>query len=66
MWKKIYSLHRGGYRKTREFLTKFIESYDGKVEKIFSFKFFLPVIFRFHEKPKVSYDVDLYVIGKLA
>lgn len=62
--KRIYSLHRGGYRKTREFLTKFIEDRGGKVEKIMQFKFTLPYIFKFHKKPKVSYKVDLFIIGK--
>jgi len=62
--KRIYSLHRGGYRKTREFLTKFIESKKGKVEKILKFKFSLPYTFKFHKKPKVRYDVDLYIIRK--
>lgn len=60
--KRIYSLHRGGYSKTRQFLTKFIESKGGKVEKILKFKFTLPYTFKFHKKPKVSYSVDLYVI----
>lgn len=62
--KRIYSLHRGGYRKTREFLTGFIQDKGGKVEKILKFKFTLPYIFKFHKKPKVSYDVDLYIIEK--
>jgi len=63
--KRIYSLHRGGYSKTREFLTKFIESKGGKIEKILTFKFTLPYTFKFHKKPKVSYTVDLYIIKKV-
>ncbi|MDI6806574.1 MAG: METTL5 family protein [Candidatus Aenigmarchaeota archaeon] len=60
--KKIYSLHRGGYKKTREFLTRVINSYNGDIEKIISFKFSLPRIFKFHKKPRVTYEVDLYII----
>jgi len=60
--KRIYSLHRGGLSKTREFLEKFIESKGGKVEKVLKFKFTLPYTFKFHKKPKVSYTVDLYII----
>jgi putative methylase len=60
--KRIYSLHRGGLNKTREFLKKFVESKGGKVEKVLKFKFTLPYTFKFHKKPKVSYTVDLYII----
>jgi len=62
--KKIYSLHKDGYEKTREFLTKFIESKNGKVEKIIPYKFSIPHMFRFHKKPKKEYNVDLYVINR--
>ena len=61
---KIYSLHRS-YEKSRKFLTKFIEQNEGKVEKIIRFKFRIPHMFRFHEKPAVEYDVDLFVIKKV-
>jgi len=60
---KIYSLHRS-YKKTREFLTDFVKDNKGKVEKIISFKFRIPYMFKFHEKPSVNYDVDLFVISK--
>jgi len=60
---KVYSLHRS-YEKSRKFLTKFIEQNEGKVEKIIKFKFRIPHMFRFHEKPAVEYDVDLFVIKK--
>jgi len=63
--RRIYSLHRGGYRKTRKFLTRFIESKGGKVEQILKFKFTIPYMFKFHKKPKVSYSVDLYIIEKV-
>jgi putative methylase len=62
--KRIYSLHRGGYKKTREFLTKLIEGCGGEVERILKFKFTIPYMFKFHKKPKVSYSVDLYIIKK--
>jgi len=63
--KKVYSLHRGGYKKTREFLVKFVESKGGKVQKILKYKFSIPYMFKFHKKPKVSYSVDLYIIKKV-
>jgi len=62
--KKIYSLHRS-YEKTRKFLTRFIEQNGGKVEKIIRFKFRIPYMFKFHKKPFVIYDVDLFVISKV-
>jgi putative methylase len=62
--KKIYSLHKDGYEKTREFITKFIESKNGKVEQIIPYKFSIPHMFRFHKKPRKEYNVDLYVIKK--
>jgi len=61
---KIYSLHRS-YEKTQKFLTRFIEQNDGKVEKIIRFKFRIPYMFKFHKRPFVIYDVDLFVISKV-
>jgi len=63
--KRIYTLHRNGRKKNREFLKKFIESFDAKVERIIKYEFILPSIFKFHRKPKVKYFVDLYVVEKL-
>jgi putative methylase len=60
---KIYSLHRH-YSKSRKFLTKYAENLGGKVEIIKKYKFRIPHMFKFHQKPAVSFDVDLYVIGK--
>ena len=62
--RKIYSLHRH-YEKSREFLTKFIEKNGGKVEKIIKFKFRIPYMFKFHKKPYVKYEVDLFIISKV-
>jgi putative methylase len=62
--KRIYSLHRH-YEKSREFLTKFIEKNGGKVEKIIKFKFRIPYMFKFHKKPYVRYEVDLFIISKV-
>ena len=61
---KIYSLHRY-YKKTRKFLTRFIEQNGGRVEKIIKFKFRIPYMFKFHKKPFVIYHVDLFVISKV-
>jgi len=62
--KKIYSLHRH-YEKSREFLTEYIKKNGGKVEKIIKFKFRIPYMFKFHKKPHVSYEVDLFIISKV-
>ena len=62
--KRIYTLHKNGYKKTREFITKFVEDRGGEIEQIIKFKFSIPYMFKFHKKPKVSYKVDLYIIGK--
>jgi putative methylase len=62
---KIYSLHRGGYEKTREFITNLVEQNGGKVMQVKEFKFDIPYMFKFHKKPKVSYNVDLFVIEKI-
>ena len=62
--KSIYSLHRH-YEKSRGFLTKFIEKNGGKVEKIIKFKFRIPYMFKFHKKPYVRYEVDLFVISRV-
>jgi predicted RNA methylase len=48
-----------------KFLTKFIETNGRKVEQILKFKFTIPYMFKFHKKPKVSYSVGIYIIGKV-
>jgi len=69
--KRVYSLHRGGYEgehgneRTREFLTRFAEQNGGRVLAVKEFKFDVPYMFKFHRKPKVSYNVDLFVVEKL-
>jgi len=63
--KRIYTLHRDGRKRTRNFLVKFIESFNARVEKILKFDFVLPHTFKFHRKPRVKYYVDLYVVEKL-
>jgi len=57
-------LHKNGYKKTREFIRKFVEEKGGKIEQILKYKFSIPYMFKFHEKPKISYNVDLYIIEK--
>ncbi|MEM5790736.1 MAG: METTL5 family protein [Candidatus Aenigmatarchaeota archaeon] len=63
--RRIYTLHRNGRKKTRTFLKNFIEKFNARVEKILKYEFILPHIFKFHEKPKVKYFVDLYVVENL-
>ncbi|MBI1978508.1 MAG: 50S ribosomal protein L11 methyltransferase [Candidatus Aenigmarchaeota archaeon] len=60
--KRIYSLHKDGYDKTREFITKLVEGKGGKVEKILPYTFPIPHLFKFHDKPKKDISVDLYLI----
>ena len=62
--KRVYSLHKDGYDKTREFITKLVESKGGKVEKVLPYKFPIPHLFKFHDKPKKEISVDMYVINK--
>ena len=62
--KKVYSLHRY-CKRSREFLTEFIEKNGGRIEKIIKFKFRIPYMFKFHKKPQVSYKVDLFIISKV-
>ncbi len=50
--------------KTRDFLKAFVEKNGGKVLSVKEFKFDIPNMFKFHKKPKVSYNVDLFVIEK--
>lgn len=59
---RVYSLHKDGYPKTVTFLTEFIENNGARVEHVKKFIFDLPYTFKFHKKPKYSYNVDLYVI----
>ncbi|MBI2547187.1 MAG: methyltransferase [Candidatus Aenigmarchaeota archaeon] len=62
---KIYSLHKDGYEKTREFITELVENKGGKVEKVLPYKFPIPHMFKFHDKPRKEISVDLYVIGNV-
>ncbi|MBI2084604.1 MAG: 50S ribosomal protein L11 methyltransferase [Candidatus Aenigmarchaeota archaeon] len=62
--RSIYSLHKNGYEKTQEFLTRLVESKGGKVEQIVPYTFSIPHMFKFHDKPKKEISVDLYVIRK--
>lgn len=62
--KVIYSLHKDGYQKTQDFITKLVEEKDGKVKKIIPYTFPIPHMFKFHDKPKKEISVDLYVINK--
>ncbi|MEM5869564.1 MAG: METTL5 family protein [Candidatus Aenigmatarchaeota archaeon] len=61
--KRIYSLHRNGRKETRNFIIKFVSDRGGKIENVIKFKFLLPHLFKFHRKPKLRFDIDLYIIG---
>ncbi|MEK6910069.1 MAG: METTL5 family protein, partial [Candidatus Aenigmatarchaeota archaeon] len=60
--KRIYSLHKDGYEKTQEFITRLVESKGGKVKQVMPYKFPIPHLFKFHDKPVKEISVDLYVI----
>jgi putative methylase len=62
--RKIYSLHKDGYEKTVQFLTKFMEEAGGRVLQVQGFVFDIPHTFKFHSKPRYSYNVDLYIIER--
>ncbi len=61
---KVYTLHKNGYEKTREFISNFVSSRGGRVDKIMPYKFMMPHTFKFHDKPRKEISVDLYVIAK--
>jgi len=63
--KKIYSLHKDGLKKTRDFITSLTVGNGGIVRQVVKFKFTIPYMFKFHRKPKVSYNVDLYIAEKV-
>jgi len=61
--KRIYSLH-GYSEKSRKFLKNFVEARNGKILLVKKYEFQIPRTFKFHEKTKYKYFVDLYVIEK--
>lgn len=61
----IYSIHKGGNQKTRNFLVSFYKSVGFNVLIIKEFLFMIPWQFDFHKKPKTKISVDLYVARKL-
>ena len=61
----IYSIHKGGNQKTRDFLVSFYKSVGFNVLIIKEFLFMIPWQFDFHKKPKTKISVDLYVARKL-
>ncbi len=65
----VYTLHRGGYdndgvNKSRDFLRSFIQNKGAEISQIKEYKFDTPYMFKFHKKPRVTYNVDLYIINK--
>jgi putative methylase len=68
---RVYSLHRGGYEgehgneKSRAFLESLVGQNGGRTLAVKEFKFDVPYMFKFHRKPKVSYNVDLFVVEKI-
>ncbi|MFH8132541.1 MAG: METTL5 family protein, partial [Candidatus Aenigmatarchaeota archaeon] len=47
--KRIYTLHKNGRKKTRDFIKRFVEERKGKIEQILKYKFSIPYMFKFHE-----------------
>lgn len=63
--KRIYSLHKDGYDKTRAFIAKVVESKGFEVKQVIPYKFPIPHLFKFHDKPVKKISVDLYFIKGL-
>lgn len=63
--KRIYSLHKNGYDKTKEFITKLVQDKGGNVKQIIPYNFPIPHMFKFHKKPVKEFSVDLYIIKKM-
>ncbi|MCD6483093.1 MAG: RsmD family RNA methyltransferase [Candidatus Aenigmarchaeota archaeon] len=61
----VYSIHKGGNQKTRDFLVSFYKSIGFNVLIIKEFLFTIPRQFDFHKKPKTRISVDLYVAKRL-
>ncbi len=59
--KIIYSLHKSS-SKIRNFITKFVEDRDRRVDAIFKFPFEIPYTYDFHRKKKYVTVVDFYRI----
>ena len=58
---RIYSVHKSGIS-NREFIKRFIEMHNGKVNAIFQTEMVIPKLFEFHTKKRVATKVDLYQI----
>lgn len=62
--KVIYSLHRANLR-NRRFIKNFLKKRKVKLLGIHTFYFPIPHLFKFHKKPKVRIEVDLYIISSV-
>jgi len=62
--KKVYSLHRNGYRKTINFINSFAAKNNFKTISSFKFKLDLPRTFHFHKSEKKKIEVRLYIFEK--
>ncbi len=59
----VYSLHKRA-KGSREFLTRSIKSFGGKVDAIYELRIALPPTYEFHHKRRYEVDADLYRIVK--
>jgi len=60
----VYSLHKRG-ELSREFLSHKIQSFRGKVDRIYELSLSLPRTFNFHRKEKYVVEADLYRIRRV-
>jgi len=60
----VYSLHKRGDL-NREFLQHKIESFGGKVDRIYEMRILIPRTFGFHRKERYLVEADLYRILKV-
>jgi len=60
----VYSLHKRS-DPTREFLSRKIQSFGGKVDRIYEMRISIPRTYNFHRKRKYFVEADLYRILKV-
>jgi len=60
----VYSLHKRG-QSNREFLSRKIQSFGGKVDRIYEIRLSIPRTFNFHRKEKYSVEADLYRLHRV-
>jgi putative methylase len=62
----VYSLHKAvdTIKEKGDFLKKFIQDNGGEIKAVYTLKMSIPYMFHFHQKPKHTFAVNLYIIEK--